>query len=57
MYLKVTILVATNVSDFSDFEEIANIEVLAKISCVPEYETSSDKCSTEILKIAKISCR
>ena len=33
-------------------------KVLAKISCVPKYVISSDKCSIKILKIAKlISCR
>ena len=30
-------------------------KVLAKISCVPKYVISSDKCSIKILKIAKLS--
>ena len=56
--LKLLILAATNVSDFCDFEKIANIlKVLAKMSCVPEYVISSDKFSIKILKIAEISCR
>ena len=51
--------VATNVSDFSDFERIATeyLVSLKLINCVPKNVISSYKLSINVVKIAKISCR